>query len=103
MTIGYHPEMDGIDPNELCRDDLYSKLGFKRPEFLENPYGIRIYLGTKGRSDWCIVIPKALVKLKCSQYDHYQDYAMYFISEHEALSVAKMYTELAKKSKGDNV
>lgn len=78
-------------------DDLYKQLGFRQPMFLENPYGIRIYLGSTGKDDWCIVVPKELAKLKCSQYNYNKDYAIYFIPEREALSVAKMYTELAKK------
>lgn len=45
-------------------EDVYKKLGFKHPEFLENPYGIKIYIGTKGEDDWCVEIPKELVSGK---------------------------------------
>lgn len=82
-------------------DALYIQLGFKQPAFLQNPYGIRIYLGTKGEDDWCVVIPKKLVKMKCSHYNYDTDYASYFVSEQEALSIAKKYTELARKAKGE--
>ena len=81
-------------------DDLYKELGFKQPKLLRNPCGIRIYIGTKDKDDWCIVIPKKLVKLKHPTYSYDKDYAMYLISEREALSVAKEYTELAMKEKG---
>jgi hypothetical protein len=80
--------------------DLYKELGFKQPKVLRNPCGIRIYIGTKGKDDWCIVIPKALVKLKNSSYSYDKDYAVYLISEQEAISIAKEYTELAMKTKG---
>ena len=82
-------------------DDLYTQLGFKQPKILRNPQGIRIYIGTKGKDDWCVVIPKKLVKLKSPHYDLDKDYAMYLVTEQEALSVAKEYTELAKKLKGE--
>lgn len=80
-------------------DDLYKQLGFKQPKLLRNPYGIRIYIGTKDKDDWCVVIPKKLVKLKCPQYNIDQDYAVYLISERDALGVAKEYTDLANRAK----
>ena len=46
-------------------ESLYESLGFKQPEFVENPCGIRIYLGTKDKEDWCVEIPKELVQIKC--------------------------------------
>lgn len=78
-------------------EDLYKQLEFKKPTFLQNPYGIRIYIGTKGKDDWCIVIPKELVKMKCSHYNYNKDYAIYFITEKHALETARTYTELAKQ------
>lgn len=80
---------------------LYKELGFKQPKLLRNPHGIRIYIGTKGKDDWCVVVPKKLVKLKCPHYDLDKDYAIYLVTEQEALAVAKEYTELAKNLKGD--
>lgn len=79
--------------------DLYKKLGFKQPQFLENKCGIRIYIGTKGLDDWCVVIPKELVKLKCSRYNYDKDYAIYFVTEEHALATAETYTELARNLK----
>jgi hypothetical protein len=80
-------------------DDLYKQLGFKQPKLLRNPLGIRIYIGTEGKDDWCIVIPRKLVKLKNPLYPLDQDYAFYLISEQEALSIAKEYTELANRAR----
>lgn len=78
-------------------DDLYKQLGFTRPPFLENSYGIRIYIGSKNKDDWCVVIPKNLIKTKFSHFNFDRDYAIYLITEQEALSIAKEYTELARK------
>lgn len=82
-------------------EDLYKELGFKQPKILRNPCGIRIYIGTKGKDDWCVVIPKNLCKLKNPSYIYDKDYAVYLVSEQEALSVAKEYTEFARKMKGE--
>ena len=82
-------------------DDRYKELGFKQPKLLRNPYGIRIYIGTKGKDDWCVVIPEKLCKLKNPSYNYGKDYAVYLVSEQAALSVAKEYTELARKQKGE--
>ena len=79
---------------------LYERLGFKRPEYLENPYGIKIYIGTKGEDDWGVVIPKELVKMKCKEYNFCNDYNVYFVDETYALTIAEMYTELAERLKG---
>lgn len=78
-------------------DNLYEQLGFRRPNILTNPYGIRIYVGGKDKDDWCVVIPKWLCDLKCSHYKWHSDHAVYLITEKEALSIAKRYTELAQK------
>lgn len=78
-------------------ENLYEQLGFKRPEYVENPCGIRIYIGTKDNADWCVVIPKKLAKLKCPNYNFNNDYAIYFITENHALEMARVYTEMAKQ------
>ena len=76
-------------------DNLYTQLGFKQPEYIENHCGIKIYIGTKGEDDWCVVIPKALAKKMCRYYNCDNDYALYFVTEEYALDVAKKFTELA--------
>ena len=78
-------------------DNLYEQLGFKQPEYLENPYGIRIYIGTKDKDDWGVVIPKTLAKAKCKYYNCNSDYAIYLVAEQEALEKARVFTELAKQ------
>lgn len=78
-------------------EDIYKQLGFTRPAFLENSYGIRIYIGSENKDDWCVVIPNKLVKLKSTHYKYDKDYAIYLITEREALSIAKEYTELARR------
>ena len=78
-------------------ENLYKQLGFKYPEYVENPYGIRIYIGTKGKEDWCLVVPKALAKKMCRYYNCNSDYAIYFETEEYVLDVAKKFTELAKQ------
>jgi hypothetical protein len=81
-------------------DDVYEQLGFKQPKILMNPYGIKIYVGTKDKDDWCVVIPNWLVKSKHPCFIYTSDYALYFVSEQEALATAKIYTEHAKMVKG---
>jgi len=81
-------------------EDIYKELGFKQPKILVNPYGIKIYVGTKGEDDWCVVIPKELVRMKCSHYSIDQDYCLYLITEGEALAMAREYADLARKLKG---
>lgn len=80
-------------------DDLYKELCFKKPNVLRNPCGIRIYIGTKDKDDWSVVIPKKLVKLKHPGYSYDKDYAVYLVSEQEVLSIAKEYTELSRRAK----
>ena len=84
-----------------CMENLYKQLGFKQPEYVKNPYGIRIYIGEKDKDDWCVVIPKELVKAKCNWYNCKNDYAVYLITEKHALGIAREYTEFAKKLKGE--
>lgn len=76
---------------------MYESLGFKPPNFVENPYGIKIYLGTKGKNDWCVEVPKELAKLKCPNYDFGCNYVVYLESEEKVLLVAREFTELAER------
>lgn len=78
-------------------DDKYEQLGFERPKILENPYGIRIYIGTKGEEDWCVEIPKELCKMKCASFNYDKNYMVYLVSEEYALEVAEKYTKLAQQ------
>jgi hypothetical protein len=79
---------------------MYEKLGFKQPNILVNPYGIKIYVGTKGEDDWCVEIPKELCKKKCACYKYDKNYIFYLVTEDHALALAEIYTELVKKIKG---
>lgn len=82
--------------------DKYIELGFKPPAFIENPYGIRIYIGTKGKDDWTVVVPKWIIKHVYGnpQYSkghmYNKDVALYFVTEERALEVAERHTRLAK-------
>lgn len=80
-------------------DDLYASLGFKAPDFVENQYGIRIYLGTKGKEDWCVEIPYKLIIQKLPQYigKCTKNVIVYFISEEDVLSIAEEFTTIARK------
>ena len=84
-------------------EDIYKKLEFKRPKILENPYGIKIYIGTKDEDDWCVEIPHELCKTKCSSYISDKSFMFYLITEKEALRIAEKYTELAKQLKRGDV
>lgn len=77
--------------------NIYKSLGFKKPEFLENSYGIKIYIGTKGKDDWCIEIPKELAKKKCYNYNLDYNYIVYLTSEEEVIRIAKEFTQLAER------
>ncbi len=77
-------------------ENLYNLLGFKKPEYLMNHYGIKIYIGTKGEEDWCVEIPKELAKKKYSGYNCKCNYGVYLVSEGHALSVAEEFTKLAR-------
>ena len=78
-------------------EDMYEYLGFKQPKYLENAYGIKIHIGTKGKENWCVEIPKELAKKKCRYYNSNNNYIVYLVSEEHAISVAKEYTEFARK------
>ena len=86
-------------------EQYYNLLGFKAPEFISNPFGIKIYIGTKGKEDWCIEVPKELAKLKCPKYPFEYNYAVYCVSEEEVLQIAREFSTLAecrlKNMKGD--
>ena len=68
-------------------EDLYKQLEFKQPQFLENPYGIRIYIGTKGKDDWCVVIPKKLAKMQCRYYNCDNVYFLISLNQRQALRI----------------
>lgn len=79
-------------------ENLYESLGFKSPAFVENPYGIKIYFGTKGNDDWCVEIPKELVQKRCGYYKCNKNYVVYLIRERDALRIAEVYTNLARQT-----
>ena len=70
------------------------------PDFLYNPYGIRIYIGTKGEDDWAVEIPNELTKTKSSAFKYDKNVMLYLVTEEYALEIARVYTEMAKKLKG---
>lgn len=76
-------------------EDLYKTLGFKQPEYLKNHYGIKIYIGEKGKEDWCVEIPKEIMKKKTSKYNFNTNYVYYLVTEEDALRIAREYTRLA--------
>ena len=78
-------------------ESKYESLGFKAPDFVENQYGIKIYLGTKGELDWCVEVPKELAQKKCPQYKCSKNFVVYLVSEEHALGVAEGYTKLARE------
>ena len=82
-------------------DELYKRLSFKQPEFLENPYGIRIYIGTKGEDDWAVEIPNKLSKAKSSAFKYDKNIVFYLVTEEYALELAERYTKIAKKLEGE--
>lgn len=81
----------------MDENNLYESLGFKTPTFVENPYGIKIYFGTKGNDDWCVEIPKELTQKRCYHYKCNKNCVIYLISEDDALRIAEVYTNLAKQ------
>lgn len=81
--------------------DLYKSLGFNEANYVENPYGIKIYLGTKDKDDWCVEIPKELMQEVHSNYykNHYKfdkNCVVYCVREEDALNIAKKYTDWAR-------
>lgn len=80
-------------------ESRYESLGFKRTEYVENPYGIKIYIGTKGKEDWCVEIPNELARKVCTtKFNYDNDSVIYLISEEDALRIAEKFTNLAKES-----
>lgn len=82
-------------------EDLYDSLGFNKPNYVENPYGIKIYLGTKGKDDWCVEIPKELIQevhrsYYKSRYKLDKNCVVYCVTEEVASRIAKKYTDWAK-------
>ena len=83
-------------------DETYNELGFKRPEILVNQYGIKIYVGTKGDTDWAIVIPKELCKVKSASFNYEHDMAFYLLAEEDVLDMARQFTDIARRrAKGE--
>lgn len=80
-------------------DDVYKSLGFEVPDFVQNAYGIKIYVGEKGKNDWCIEVPKEVAKLKGAKYPFDYNYVVYLESEEEVLRIAREFTELAERNK----
>lgn len=78
--------------------DQYTALGFKPPAFIENPYGIKIYIGTKGKEDWTVVIPQWIMQ---REHNYNKDFAFYLVTEEHALSTAERATRWAQKYKGE--
>jgi hypothetical protein len=74
----------------------YESLGMKKAIILQNDYGIKIYCGTKGNDDWCVEVPKKLMRKIYSSYACNYNYVVYLISEEEALRIADSYTITAK-------
>ena len=81
------------------QEDAYKSLGFEPPEFVVNEYGIKIYLGTKGKDDWCVEVPREIVKLIYPHYPFGYNYAVYLESEEEVLRVAREFTTYAERNK----
>lgn len=96
--------------------NVYENLQFNVPDFLENPYGIKIYIGKENEDNWCVVIPSKLVNKReieiLESNNHLskdkshswlsflkQDFTYYGLTENEALEKAEMWTELAKGEK----
>ena len=78
----------------------FEDLGFKRPDYIVNHYGIKVYVGTEGKDDWCVEIPNWIAKAKCRGFDNDNNIVLYLVSEEQAFVVAREYTELANKMKG---
>ena len=78
----------------------FEDLGFKRPDYIVNHYGIKVYVGTEGEDDWCVEIPNWIAKAKCRDFDNDNNIVLYLVSEEKAFVVARKYTELANKMKG---
>ena len=83
-------------------DDIYKELGFKQPDILINPYGIKIYVGTEGDTDWAIEIPKELINVKSATFKYDKNMAFYLLAEEDVLEMARQYTEIARRKKGDS-
>ena len=77
--------------------DIYKQLGFKRPDYMENTYGIRIYIGTEGKDDWCVEIPKEICDAASKKYKYGKNIMHYLVTEEQALEIATQYTEVARK------
>ena len=83
-------------------EDLYKQLGFDRPKIRVNRYGIKIYIGEKGEDDWGVEIPNELCKEKCDSFIGDKNYMYYGVTEEDALRIARTFTELAERMKGQH-
>ena len=81
-------------------NDTYKALGFKSPDFIENQYGIKIYLGTKGKDDWCVEIPKEMARIKSISRVPNCNVVFYLVSEAEAIRLAADWTCFAERWQG---
>ena len=92
-------------PRKSETENKYTELGFKPPAFVENTYGIRIYIGTKGKDDWTVVVPKWIIKnvygnnRYSKEHMYNKDVTLYCITEECALDVAERHTRLAQNIK----
>ena len=77
-------------------EGMFEALGFKKQNVVVNPYGIKIYIGTKGKEDWCIEVPVELCKLKVPNYPFRYGYRDFLTSEEEVLRIAREFTGLAE-------
>jgi hypothetical protein len=88
--------------------DKYTELGFKPPAFIENPYGIKIYIGTKGKDDWTVVIPQWIIQREFGHNEYFKkckcnkDVVLYLVTEEHALEMAERFTKIAQRYKGDD-
>ena len=72
-------------------DSLYEALGFKQPKYLVNHCGIKIYIGTKDKDDWCVEIPRERLNA-VKGIDYHKEMVFYGVTESQALELARTYT-----------
>lgn len=92
-------------------ENIYKRLGFKTPDFLENEYGIKIYLGTVGKADWAVEIPSKIIKRKHEDLSHSgidipglktfleQNFVYYSLTESQAIDKSDFWTGIAMDMK----
>lgn len=72
-------------------NEKYTKLGFKTPRYVENRFGIKIYLGTTGKDNWSVEIPKKFIGEKYEKYCE-ENFTISMVSEECVLAIASKYT-----------